>query len=226
MKKLLLNAVLATAWLYVSPAEAGAKRWVTTHSWSGRGTRCTELFLVNADRAQIRYRPGGAGPFRLALLDENGDLLRNLTDQKPSNLLRGKKRVPRRGWAYLRIAAPGTDWTVELDQQVSIIEEWHLLQLAKQKPKGWVKLGTWTGGEGEQIYDITLPTAPWRAVCTVAGEESADVGIFDADGLPWFFAVVDSERDMSTWVHKSGTFSLAVRAGNTSWRVEIFAREK
>jgi len=227
MKKSLWKMLFLSAILLLGPlATAQQARWMETQSWSGRGTSCTAFFLLDAHKCRVRYAPAGKGPFRIEMIDEDGNLVRTLTDQGATRPLRGRKTLSERGRYYLRIVAPGNDWTVRIQQYVSIIEEWHLSQLAKRPPDGWVQLGTWTGGAGEHTYELEFPCSSWQAACTVEGESSSDIGIFDAAGQTWFFAVVAPNTEAAAWIHAAGSFNLVVNSGKATWRVNVFGREK
>lgn len=88
-----------------SSSTADAPAWRTVAAWHGEGGKATPEFTVDGPwRVAWRTRPGrlGAGPFRVAVYDATGAVVKVVADV--SGWARSQSVLYRPGTYYLRIA--------------------------------------------------------------------------------------------------------------------------
>lgn len=207
-------------------ADAQESRWVETNVFYGVGSACSAPFWVNGSQARIRYIPRGTGEFGIDLVDpETGDPVAILTRQARRSPLRGSKKLPQTGRFMLKVSGPGTRWEIRVEQYLSLIDEWHLVQLFKQQPP-WLRLGTWTGEPGEHSYELSVPTQPWQVVCHNRNKTVLEVGITDGDGQVWFTANIPPQGEAAGYVPRGGSFTMGVRTEESDWQVDVLVQEE
>lgn len=220
------SIVFAAFWFAVLffPAVRGQDaRWVKTHSWSGYGTKQTEMFWVAGSRWRLRYYPSGEGLFQIAVYDEANELLDFATDQNRPFPLRGFASLKGSGRRYLGITGINTSWRVVVEQYVTRIEEWHLLQLLGQPSEPLVKIGTWTGEEGSAKYTFRIPEGSWQIVCTQSDPGLLQVEVTDTEGFVALAANGTLPGESVSWVHKAGTFTIRVVSDAPAWQIDVLA---
>ena len=213
----------AAGWLTMvgSTALAQAPRWVEANSWKGLGTRQTEIFFVNAEQWVIKHKHNGNGLFQISLYDEKGKLLDvpvNLSSSIP-----GIAYLKGRGARYLRISAEA-DWEVTIDQFVTKVEEWNLVQIARSYPRPEKKQAVWTGESGSETFSFTISKGNWKIVATAESGGNLSVQVKDSGGL--LECDLRNNREAGScdsFGHKIGTFSLTVKAQDTAWKVELLS---
>ncbi len=223
-KSLFRNAIVVFVILVtVRAATAQKARWVETHSWSGLGTKQTEVFWVNGDKWRIRYSPHGTGIFQIGVYDKTGQLLDMAADQDAP--LKGTAVLTERGSRYLTITGIGTKWDVRVEQFLSVIEEWQLTQLMRQPSTPLVKLGTWTGETIDAEYEFTVPAGRWKVVHSNSGGGFLQIIIEDQNNFVALAANTSDASEDFSWVHRPGKFVMKIIAANTSWKVDVFCEQ-
>jgi len=218
--KLLAVLVLFSVAGIFTPAYGQKPRWLTTHSWKGTGTAATEIFWVNTNRWRIRYAPHGRGIFHVALYNVKGELVDVVADlERPVSGLRTQTG---KGQCYLTVTAIDTRWEISVEQYLSVIEEWQLLQRMKQPPVELAKLAEWTGGTGDAEYELTVPAGSWKVVHTNKGNGLLQVKVQNDEGLVSLAANNSSTGEGESWVHAAGTFTVSVVAVDTTWKVVVY----
>lgn len=211
------------AWLALGLfAAAQDAHWVETNSWQGTGSQQTGIFFVTAERWRVIYRPKGRGPFRLDLNRESGSDPAVVTDQKGTVIQGGRRNFTGTGRFYLDIQTDRAQWEVVVEQWLSPIEKWHLVQLIKKETPTLARIATWTGAQGEEEYDLHIPQGAWRLFVNIAGEGHLDLSIApaDGDGKPLLLNRLPA-GETGTWIHRSGTFRIRLRADeNCEWKLD------
>lgn len=208
-------------------ARAQRSRWVETHRWEGAGTQQTESFLANGSKWRVFYIPGDASKtsvLQVAVYDLDGELLDMLTNQSGTSILRGFRTRRDRGERYLAINGIGVTWTVIVQQHLSAIEEWHLMELARNNPPDLLKLGTWTGDDTDTEYEFTIPAGSWQIAHEHTGRGLLQVMVTDAEGFVGLAANVSQPGTATSWVHRAGTFRMHIRANGVRWRIDVLGR--
>lgn len=203
----------------IGPATAQQARWLETHSWSGTGTAQTPLFWINADKWRVRYRPRGTGIFRIEVFGAAGEQL--AVPVHHAFPVRGRRTLRNRGHMYLAVTGLETEWTVAIEQYVSVIEEWHLLRQLSQPRRQPTQLGTWTGAEGEETVEFTVPSDRWKVVHSNAGDGFLQVVIRDAANHAIVAANTAKAGSETAWGHQAGTYTMNITAVNTTWSVDV-----
>jgi hypothetical protein len=203
-------------------AVAQDAEWVETNSWQGAGSQQTGIFFVTGERWRIIYRPKGRGPFRVDLNRESGSDPVMITNQKGTVVQGGRRSQTGAGRFYLDIQADQAEWEVVVEQRLTAIEKWHLVQLIKQETPTLARIATWTGGTGEEEYDLTIPRGAWKLFVNVSGEGHLDLSISPAggDGKPLLLNRIPA-GETGTWIHRSGDFRIRLRASeNCEWKLD------
>ncbi len=216
--------VLAAA-LTGMPLRAQAPRWVVTHRWVGFGSQQTEMFWVNGSAWRVRYRPAGRGLFQVAVYDAQGRLVDMVANQTDDRLFAGARKLEGRGKRYLGITGLDTTWEVTVEQLVSVVEEWYLRQLLQQPPPRLLKLGVWTGTDGESEYTFSVPSPSWQIRHSHGGDGLLQIIVTDSEGFVALGANEVRATEGVCWVHKPGTFTMRVKADGVQWKVEVFCED-
>ena len=215
----LLAAAAGWIAMFGTVASAQAPRWVEANTWKGFGTRQTETFFVNGESWVIKHKHNGNGIFQISLYDDKGKLLDvpvNLSSSIP-----GIAYLKGRGARFLQISAE-SDWEVTVDQFVTKVEEWNLVQAARSYPRPEKKQAVWTGEAGTETFSFTTPKGNWKVIATAESGGNLRVQVKDSGGLIECDLRNNQEAGSSeSWGHKAGTFSLTVTAQNTAWKVEL-----
>lgn len=202
-------------------------RWVETESWSGNGALQTESFWIYGEKWRVGYRPRGRGSFHISAYDLNGEFLETVTDQAV-NPLRGRRTLEGRGERHLGITGMGTSWNVTVQQYLSVIEEWQLLQLRKQPPGVLEKVGDWTGEDTDEEHPLAISGGSWLISFSNEGEGVLQVSlerdVGDEQVAESILAVHTEEPGVgSSWIHKSGTFRMRINAVDTKWALSVMS---
>lgn len=208
-------------------AIAQTAQWVETNAWQGTGSRQTGIFFVTANRWRVVYRPRGAGPFRLELNRESGNEPVVVTDQKGPATQGGRRNYSEAGRRYLDIQADEAEWEVRIEQWLTPVEQWHLVRLIKEETPSLARIATWTGSTGEAEYELRIPRGAWKLFVNVGGEGHLDLSIApaDGDGRPLLLNRCTA-GETTTWVHRSGTFRIRLRASeNCDWKLDACIAE-
>jgi len=203
-------------------AAAQNAHWVETNSWQGTGSQQTGIFFVTANRWRVIYRPKGRGPFRLEMNRESGNDPVVVTDQKGTVIQGGRRSYTGIGRHYLDIQTDQAQWEVAVEQWLTPIEKWHLVQLVKQETPTLVRVATWTGAQGEEEYDLHIPRGAWKLFVTVAGGGHLDISIAPTGGnnRPLLLNRLPA-GETGTWIHRSGDFRIRLRASeNCEWKLD------
>jgi len=224
MKRYALAMITACTTVFLSQTGMAQKaQWVKTHSWSGHGTKQTEMFPVNGQKWRIRYYPEGEGLFQIAVYNEQNELLDMAANQDRAFPLKGFASLKGGGHRYLGITGLNTTWTVVVEQYLTAIEEWKLRQTMKQPGPELAKVGTWTGESGEAQYAFRIPAGSWQILCTQEGRGLLQVEVVDEEGFVALAANSDRPGQSVSWVHKTGTFSIKVKSDGPSWKIDVLA---
>ncbi len=187
------------------------------------GTQQTDKFWVSGAKWRVRYRPRGTGIFQVSVCDESGSFLDLAANQREP--LRGVKGFKGRGCRHLSISCSDVRWTVTVEQYLTVIEEWQLLQLMKQPPPSLYKLGTWTGDAVETEYELVVPSGSWQLTYANTGKGTLQLLVLDEEGAIVSSAPPKAGEHGQGWVHRSGKFVLRVKAVDTSWKVEVLGEQ-
>jgi len=214
-------------WLVASAGLVLAQepRWVVTNRWQGFGSQQTEMFWVNGAAWRVRYRPKGKGIFQISVYDDQGALVDMATNQNFPEPLSGNATLKGRGQRYLGITGVDTTWEVTVEQRLTVIEEWHMRQLLQQPRPQMLKVGIWTGSGGESEYTFTVPSRSWQIRHSHSGDGLLQITVEDAAGFVALAANEVRSSEGASWVHKAGTFTIRVNAGNVDWRVEVLCED-
>ena len=213
-------AVLAVTW--AARVHAAESRWVETQSWSGTGTRQTELFLVNGIRWRLVHRHKGDGIFQVGVYDAQGSFLDMAADLREP--VSSSKVLPGRGHRYLAINGVDTEWTVTVEQYLSIIEEWQLTEERRKPPPAYEKLGTWFGADTDVDYEIQVPAGSWKILHSHSGAGMLQISVRDQKGFVMLAANTTDAGQSESWIHQSGTFRMRIRAVKCQWKVDVLYR--
>jgi hypothetical protein len=207
------------------PLLAQAPRWVVTNRWQGFGSQQTEMFWVNGDACRIRYRPSGKDLFQIMVYDPQGKVVDMVANQSRVVSAPGSGSLRGRGQRYLGITGVDTSWEITVEQHVTVIEEWHLRQLLQQPRPQLLKLGLWTGSDGQSEYTFTVPSRSWQVRHSHSGEGLLQIMVDDAAGFVALGANEVRAAEGTCWVHKAGTFTMRVNADRVDWKVEVLCED-
>ena len=222
--RLLVLGIALLSLTRLSSVAAAGTRWLETHSWKGMGTKQTEKFWVNGGKWRIRYRPHGKGIFQVAVYAENGEFLDMAADmEKPVG---GWTTMHGRGARHLAITGMNTTWEVSIEQRLSTIEEWQLIQIMNQARPTFVKLGTWTGEDAETKHEFAVPQGSWKVKHSSSGEGTLQIFIHDEDDIVVLALNSDSPGEDTSWVHRKGKFTMEVKAVKAAWQVDVFHEQR
>ena len=216
--------LLALLFASVAPLHAQKARWVETNSWEGKGSRQTEIFFVTADHWRVIYRPKGRGTFRMVLNRESGHEPVVVSSQKGPAMYAGRRSYQAPGRRYLDISSSGAEWKVVVEQLLNPLQEWRLVQLLKKDRPRLSRIATWTGGEGEDEFEVRIPRGSWKLFTNVVGDGQLDVSVSPVVGDDGEILALGQlpAGDASSWVHRSGTFRVRTRAtGKCEWRLDV-----
>jgi len=226
MNRFAKNVLAGIAVLFGAHAALAQKaRWVETHSWSGVGSKQTEMFRTNGAKWRIRYKPRGAGLFQVAVYDEQSQIQDVAVSMKGGEMVSGHKTFRGRGLRYLAITGVDASWRVAVEQRLSVIEEWQLVQIMREPQPELFKVGSWTGEETEAEYEVTIPRGSWKIVHSNTGGGFLQVLVRDDDGVAAVAANTTEAGEDVSWVHRAGKFTMAVKADNTSWKVDVLGEQ-
>lgn len=188
----------------------------------------TEMFFVNASRWRVWYLPGqdDGTMLQVAAYDGEGALLDMITNQTNTPLLQGMRTRTDRGYRYLAVNSMDTDWTVIVQQHLSAIDEWHLIQLMKQETKDLVKLGTWTGEAADETYTFHVPRGSWKLAHSHTGDGLLQIVIANDEHHVALAANADKPGNSQSWIHRNGTFRMEIKATDVQWRVDVFGERQ
>lgn len=199
--------------------------WVVTNSWSGTGNQQTDMFFVTAAKWRVVYRPQGKGPFAIELNRESGHDPALVTSQKGTTIYAGRRTFTGSGRHYFEIQTEEASWEVVVEQFLTPVQQWQLVQLVKQDVPTLSRIATWTGTTGEEEFEVRIPRGSWKLFVNVAGagEASATVSLVGEDGTqPILHMARLTAGDSSTWIHQSGTFRVRLHAGeNCEWKLDV-----
>jgi len=222
--RLVILTVVLSAWGAMA-LRAQAPRWVVTNRWQGFGSQQTEMFWVNGDSWRVRYRPAGKGLFQIAVYDGEGKLVDMATSQNRGSPSSGVTTLGGRGQRYLGITGTDTTWEVTIEQHVTTIEEWHLRQLLQQPLPQMLKVGIWTGGDGQSEYTFTVPSRSWQIRHSHSGDGLLQITVVDAEGFVALAANDIRAAEGQCWVHRAGTFTMRVSAAAVDWKIDVLCED-
>jgi hypothetical protein len=211
--------------LAAGSVRAQAPRWVVTNRWQGSGSQQTEMFWVNGQSWRVRYRPKGKSLFQIAVYDAEGKLVDMASNQNRGEPVGGVTTLTGRGQRYFGITGMDTTWELAVEQHVTTIEEWHLRQLLQQPLPQMVKLGIWTGGDGQSEYTFTVPSRSWQVRHSHSGDGLLQIVVEDAAGFVALGANEVRSAEGLSWVHKAGTFTMRINADAVNWKVEVLCED-
>ena len=176
--------------------------------------------MVNGIRWRLVHRHKGDGIFQVGVYDVGGKFLDMAADLREP--VAGSKVLPGRGRRYLAINGVDAEWTVTVEQYLSIIEEWQLTQEARKPPPALEKLGTWFGEDTDADYEVEVPAGSWKIVHSNSGGGMLQVSVRDPKGYLMLAANTTDPGQSDSWIHQSGTFRMKIRAVRFSWKVDVF----
>lgn len=215
-----MTAVVLLVWS--CDAFAQRPRWVETHRWEGRGTRTTPLAHINGTKWRVRYRIADGKPLDLAVYRKDGRQL-----DRPVEPLRHPhgwlQFGPEKGYVYLHLAGGEAAWRVSVEQYLTTIEEWDLIQEFEAGMPPLRKYGIWFGNQTGAAYDIELPPTRWRLRARNRGTGPLQLRITDlaAPKQPVLTQVVAAEGTYETWVHRGGHFKLETNGAQAEWELAV-----
>jgi hypothetical protein len=118
-----------------------------------------------------------------------------------------------------------TSWDVTVEQYVTVIDEWHLRQLLQQPRPQLLKIGLWTGGDGQSEYTFTVPSRSWQIRHGHSGDGLLQITVEDTAGFVALAANEIRAAEGSCWVHQAGTFTMRVNADRVDWKVEVLCED-
>jgi len=224
-RKRLVGLTLLLFVASMGPLLAQAPRWVVTNRWQGVGSQQTEMFWVNGDTWRVRYRPSGEGLFQVVVYDAQGKLVDMVANDNRLVPVAGSSSLHGRGQRYLGITGVDASWEVTVEQHVTVIEEWHLRQLLQQPRPQLLKIGLWTGSDGQSEYTFTVPSQSWQIRHCHSGDGLLQIKVEDAAGFMALGANEVRSAEGSSWVHRAGTFTMRVNADHVDWKVEVLCED-
>jgi hypothetical protein len=215
--------LLALLFVCAIPLQAQQARWVSTYSWQGKGNQQTPIFFVTADKWRLVYHPKGKGPFGIVLNRESGHDPVVVTNQKGTVVYAGRRAYTKGGRRYLAITAPQAEWDISVEQYLTPIQEWHLVQLSKKETPQLARLATWTGETGDDEFEIRIPRGSWKLFTHVEGEGKLNVAVSPLAEDGETLELQDlTAGDGGSWVHQSGSFRVRTRATpNCAWKLDV-----
>ena len=91
------------------------------------------------------------------------------------------------------------------------------------------KIGTWRGTGNKETEPFTIKKSPWSVVWTTEPTHSTSffqVYVYRVDGELEELVIETTRKASDTsYVHKTGSFYLSIRAAKTSWTIEVLAPE-
>lgn len=219
--------VLAIVWIgAVVPARAGdaGARWIETARWRGSGTVYSEPFYITAERWRLKFYPKGKPPFHIKVCDATAKPVAEAAVS--DDLVSGWRTFSDQpGYRILRIVGPQVDWTVTVEQRMTVRDQWALDRKQKAHVPVYSQTGVWSGeGPAEPIrFEVPVEDAPWRMV--VQNEESGrlDVTLRDASGNEVVESKLQRTGTVDSWGYEAGEYTLEVDAGDTAWTVRMYA---
>jgi hypothetical protein len=124
---------------------------------------------------------------------------------------------------YVRIEGQDSSWSLDVEQYLTVIEEWHLLQALKQPNPRMRKLGEWFGGDRDGTYELRVPAGSWRLVYRNEGPGGLRATVMDERrSLVCDAGTSRPGRTEECWVHRNGDFLLRIRAADTNWKLAVY----
>jgi len=214
-------AALAFLLLACAPrASAQKTRWVETGSWMGLGTMMTDTFLVVGDRWRVRYIPRGKGPFKIVVRDEKGAELTTVANQQQSAVRGWRTFKNDSGLRHLHVVAETASWEVVVEQSLTIVQEWQLVQWTRDSKPKLAKIGAWAGTDTDAEYELRVPSAKWSLIFACDGAGSLRVTLRDAEDNELLDTTLAGKSRNMSWVHSPGDYKLRIWARDIGWTVD------
>lgn len=215
--------VLVSTGLSALARDAGP-RWVETARWSGSGTVYTEPFYVAGMRWRVKFYPDGPPPFDIHVCDAAANpVAKAAVAERALPGWRTFGDDP--GYRILKIVGPHVQWTVTIEQLMTVREQWRLDRQQKKHVPVYKQIGVWSG-EGPSApvrFEVPIQDAPWRVV--VQNEESGRLGVVlrAADGDKAVEANLQRAGTVESWGYGAGEYTLEVGEAETAWTVRLYA---
>ena len=182
--------------------QAEASCWHQNGIWEGTGTIQTDILEFRGERWRLRYRSKNGASLRVSMHTPDGSFITNLISQRGLNNSQGGRSgaidLPRMKNAYLVISGSEA-WQVSLEQYVSEVDSWELLQLAKR------------------IIEMDVPSNHWRCDIQAFGEGRLRVEVFDENGKLCYRGIQLNAGHVKSWFHRKGHYTLKVSPMDTDW---------
>ncbi len=197
--------------------------WVETASWFGRGPTTTRTFRAAGERWRLHYTNHGPGPLRIRVFDSEHREVYDIYTRRGFPGIRSM-RVGK-GDFYLMIEPRDARWEVIVRQRLSRAQEWFLRRHEEETRAGLELVASFSGGQGQTSYPLSLPPGSWRMVYSNSRRETMAVTLTSEDQDYQFQHRLERPKRTETWIHRGGDFVLQVDAGDTRWRVDFFRAE-
>ncbi|MBQ6471966.1 MAG: hypothetical protein IJJ33_08280 [Victivallales bacterium] len=199
---------------------AQASCWHQDGVWTGTGTFQTDILEFRGERWRLRYRSKTGASLRVSMHTPDGTFIANLISQSGLNNSQGGRSgsidLPRMKKVYLMISGSEA-WQVSLEQYVTEVDCWELMQLAKRSP-ALDKFGVWSGEAGmERVIELDVPSDHWRCTVKAFGQGRLRVEVFNEEGKLRYRSVQLDAGSVYSWFHRKGHYTLKVSPMDTDW---------
>ena len=199
---------------------AQASCWHADGTWVGTGTLQTDIMEFRGERWRLRYRSKTGASLKVSMYMPDGTFITNLISQRGLNNSQGGRSgsidLPKMKKAYLMISGSEA-WQVSLEQYVSEVDRWELLQLAKRAPL-LDRFGIWSGEAGEdRIIELDVPSSHWRCTVQAFAPGRLRVEVFDETGSLCYRGVQLAAGSVNSWFHRKGHYTVKVSPMDTDW---------
>jgi hypothetical protein len=206
------------------PATAGDAHWLETNAWSGNTPFTTPMFTVNTDTWRLLYRINSRVPATITVRNAALEKVAEASNQEGPLPGRLDLRAPR-GRYFLEITGTSNrEWHVAVQQRLSTIAEWQLLEERRTPATPLRKLAVWHGGPGRDAFTLPVPADHWKVRVTAVADGHLEVAAAPAaaaESVIWKFAL-DKAGSAESWIHRpAGTFTVSIDSQATAWKVEV-----
>lgn len=219
--------VFAVVWIgAVFPARGkdAGPRWIETARWRGSGSVYTEPFYIAGERWRVKFYPEGTPPFHINVCDATAKpVAEAAVAEEPLPGWRTFGDEP--GYRILRIHGPQVNWTVTVEQRMTVHDQWTLARKQKDHVPVYSQTGVWSGeGPAETVrFKVPVEDAPWRMVVQNEERGRLDVTLRDASGNEVVAAELQRAGAVESWGYAAGEYTLEVGSGDTAWTVRTYA---
>jgi hypothetical protein len=220
-----LKVVLFVLMLGLLPGLAGAA-WMTTDTISGGGSMNSPPVLLCGESTKIHFHATDTNAVKIDLRDENNNSVRVLADRKRESSL--TVTIKEKGAYHLAVTAASKSWKIEISQDMDEVQLWKLRKGQPELIAPLNKIATWTGGNEEVTYEITVTEPVWKLQWTYGGGEACSLQVTDEKGQEVTGFAGNVESPASFWFYRPGKYKVTVKVPDGRWilHAAILKKEK